>query len=136
MQKQPSRGVPRKRCSENMQQICKAILLKLRHGCSPVYLLHIFRTTFLKSTSGRLLLKRLSSKQTKYSRGLKSSLEKSELCKLFACSFYLTEENHSDFQIHVCLYFFHFWEFLRVCWLGTNRCQCDDFVDLRQINLP
>ena len=49
-QKQPTRGVPRKRCSENMQQIT------LRDGCSPVNLLHIFRTPFLKNTSGRLLL--------------------------------------------------------------------------------
>ena len=29
----------------------------LRHGCSSVNLLHIFRTTFLKNTSGLLLLK-------------------------------------------------------------------------------
>ena len=28
----------------------------LRHGCSPVNLLRIFRTPFLKNTSGRLLL--------------------------------------------------------------------------------
>ena len=28
----------------------------LRHGCSPVNLLHIFRTPFLKDTSGRLFL--------------------------------------------------------------------------------
>ena len=31
--------------------------IALRHGCSPVNLLHIFRTTFLKNTSGWLLLK-------------------------------------------------------------------------------
>ena len=29
----------------------------LRHGCSPVNLLHIFRIPFLKNTSGRLLLR-------------------------------------------------------------------------------
>ena len=29
----------------------------LRHGCSPVNLLHIFRTPFSKNTSGGLLLK-------------------------------------------------------------------------------
>ena len=29
----------------------------LRHECYPVNLLHIFRTTFLKNTSGRLLLR-------------------------------------------------------------------------------
>ena len=30
--------------------------LALRHGCSPVNLLHIFRTPFLKNISGQLLL--------------------------------------------------------------------------------
>ena len=33
-----------------------ALQIALRHGCSPVNLLHIFRTPFLKNTSGRLLL--------------------------------------------------------------------------------
>ena len=32
------------------------IEIALRHGCSPVNLLHIFRTPFTKNTSGRLLL--------------------------------------------------------------------------------
>ena len=32
------------------------IEIALRHGCSPVNLLHIFRAPFLKNTSGRLLL--------------------------------------------------------------------------------
>ena len=62
---QPPRDVRSKRCSENMQQIyrrssmpkydCKA----LWRGCSPVNMLHIFRTNFAKNTSGRLLLKHL-----------------------------------------------------------------------------
>ena len=58
-------------CSENMQQIYwKTAMLKcdfnkchfnfieitLRHGCSPVNLLHNFRTPFLKNTSERLPL--------------------------------------------------------------------------------
>ena len=66
-----TRGVLRKRCSENMQQIyrriamrsvilikllCNFIEITLRHGCS-VYLLLIFRTPFTKKASGRLLLK-------------------------------------------------------------------------------
>ena len=69
LQKQPSRVVLKKRCSENMQQVyrrapmpkcdfnkvaCNFIEITLWHGCSPVNLLHIFRTPFLKSTSGRL----------------------------------------------------------------------------------
>ena len=33
------------------------IEIALRRGCSPVNLLHIFRTTFPKNTSGRLLLR-------------------------------------------------------------------------------
>ena len=32
------------------------IEITLRHGCSPVNLLHIFRTSFAKNTSGRQLL--------------------------------------------------------------------------------
>ena len=35
-----------------------------RHGCSPVNLLHIFRTPFLKYTSGRLLLAIISFKRS------------------------------------------------------------------------
>ena len=31
----------------------------LRHGCSPVNLLHIFRTPFLNKTSGLLLLQNI-----------------------------------------------------------------------------
>ena len=65
-QKQSPRGVPRKRCSENMQQIYRRtpmpkcdfnkVAKQLRHGCSPLNLLHIFRTLFLKNTSDGLLL--------------------------------------------------------------------------------
>ena len=37
--------------------LCNFIEITLQHGCSPVNLLHIFRTYFLKNTSRRLLLK-------------------------------------------------------------------------------
>ena len=71
LQKEPLRGVPRKRFSENIQQIyrrhpCRSAIsiklqrniieIKLRHECSPANLLHIFRTAFLKNTSRWLLL--------------------------------------------------------------------------------
>ena len=68
VQKQPFKGVLRKRCSENMHQIysrtpmlkcdllCNFIEIALRHGCYPVNFLHIFRTPFSKNTSGGLLL--------------------------------------------------------------------------------
>ena len=65
-QKQSHRDVLKKRCSENMQQIYRRtsmpklqsnfIEIALRHGCSPVNLLHIFRTPFPRNTSGWLLL--------------------------------------------------------------------------------
>ena len=38
------------------QVALKVIEIAVRHGCSPVNLLHIFRKPFLKNTSGRLLL--------------------------------------------------------------------------------
>ena len=47
IQKQPSRGVLRKRCSENSRKFT---------GEHPLNLLDIFRTPILKNTSGRLLL--------------------------------------------------------------------------------
>ena len=71
IQKQPSRGVLSKRCSEDMQQIywgtpmpkcdfnkvAKQLYeITLRHGCSPVNLLHISRTPFTINTSERVLL--------------------------------------------------------------------------------
>ena len=37
-----------------------AIEIALRHGCSPVNVLHIFRTPHPKNTSGRLLLYEIS----------------------------------------------------------------------------
>ena len=38
--------------------LCNFIEITLRHGCSSVNLRHIFRTPFLKNTSGWLLLKK------------------------------------------------------------------------------
>ena len=58
-QKQPSRGVLRKRYSESIQQIYRRkpmqsnfIEISLRYGCSPVNLLHISRTLFTNFTPG------------------------------------------------------------------------------------
>ena len=61
IQKQPPREVLKKKRSENMQQIYRRICsnfieITLWHGCSPVSLLHIFRTLFPRNTSGWLLL--------------------------------------------------------------------------------
>ena len=46
------------------------IEIALRHGCSPVNLLHIFRTPFLKNTSGWLLQVLLTILNLVYSRYL------------------------------------------------------------------
>ena len=70
IQKQPRRSVLRKRCSKVMQQIYRRapmpkrsfnevasnfIEIALRHGCSPINLLHISGKPFPKNTSGVLL---------------------------------------------------------------------------------
>ena len=57
VQKQPSRGALRRRCSENMQQIykrtsmskCNFNKIALRYGWSPVNLLHISEHLFLRT---------------------------------------------------------------------------------------
>ena len=41
---------------EHPSLLCNFIEIKLWHECPPVNLLHIFRASFLKNTSGRLLL--------------------------------------------------------------------------------
>ena len=41
---------------ESNKLLSSVIEIALRHGCSPVNWLHIFRTPFLKNTSGRLVL--------------------------------------------------------------------------------
>ena len=40
----------------SIKLLCNFIEITLRHGCSPVNLPHVFRTPFLKNTSGWLLL--------------------------------------------------------------------------------
>ena len=41
---------------DSIKLLCNFIEITLRHGCSPVNLLHISRTPFLKNTSEWLLL--------------------------------------------------------------------------------
>ena len=68
-QKQPSRGFFRKRCFEicskfigehpcqsviSIKLPCNFIEIRLRFGCSPVSLIHIFRTPFAQRTSGEV----------------------------------------------------------------------------------
>ena len=66
LKKQPPRGVLKKKCSENMQQLyrrhpCRSVIsiklqsnfveIALQHVCSLVNFLHIFRTAFPENTS-------------------------------------------------------------------------------------
>ena len=44
------------RSAISIKLLCNFIEITLRHGCSPVNLMHVLRTPFLKKTSGRLLL--------------------------------------------------------------------------------
>ena len=48
------------RSAISVKLLCNFTEIELSHGCSPVNLSHIFRTPFLKNTSGRLLQKKLS----------------------------------------------------------------------------
>ena len=52
----------------------KIAKITLRHGCSPVNLLHIFRTAFLKNTSGWMLLQTLSVIRRQNFQGIISAL--------------------------------------------------------------
>ena len=49
-------GEPPRRRVISITLLCTFIEMTLRHGCSPVILLHIFRTLFPKNTSGGLFL--------------------------------------------------------------------------------
>ena len=44
------------RSAISIKLLCNFIEIALRHGCSPVNLLHIFRTPFSRNTTGCLLL--------------------------------------------------------------------------------
>ena len=64
---------------------CNFMKIALWHGCSPVNLLYIFRTTFLKDIPGRLLLKGVQLKVLIQNRLVKSAdlvkvLLKKRLC--------------------------------------------------------
>ena len=44
------------KCDFQLKLLCNFIEITLQHRCSPVKLLHIFRTLLLKNISGGLLL--------------------------------------------------------------------------------
>ena len=46
------------RCVLSIKLLRNFLEIALRHGCSPVNLLHIYRNTFPRNTSGWLLLNR------------------------------------------------------------------------------
>ena len=48
----------------SIELLCNFIEIAFQHGCFPVNLLHFFRKSFLKNTSGRLLLKIISDEST------------------------------------------------------------------------
>ena len=52
------------RSGVSINLLCNFTVIALLHGCSSVNLLHIFRTPFLKNTSGWLLLSVNKSKQS------------------------------------------------------------------------
>ena len=116
--KEPPRGVPRNRCSENMQQICRRhpccsvisinlqsnfIEITLRHGCSPGNLLCIFRRSFTKNTSGWLLVV-------------------VSLCLLSVCGIYLHFSERKDLIIPQWHFFLRGLLLLRNTFSSTISC--------------
>ena len=57
----------------SIKLFCNFIEITLRHGCSPVSLLHFFRMPFLKNTSGWLLLVYVFNLHKKWSFPLRTS---------------------------------------------------------------
>ena len=56
MQQEKFTGENPFRSAISIKLICNFIEIALRHGCSPVNFLHIFRTPFARNTFGWLLL--------------------------------------------------------------------------------
>ena len=109
VQKQPSRGILRKRCSENMQQNYRRtpkpkcdfnkvpIEITFRIGCSPINLLNIFRIPFPKNTSGWLLLFVSNSKRFSTTKLVRIKCKHAlMLARRWWCCHHL-EENFYDF---------------------------------------
>ena len=116
-QKQSSRGVLRKSCSENIQQIYKKTPMPkahfgitLRHGCFSVNLLHIFRTPFPKNTSGRRLLPYLTSTAL----GILSSFFATVNLYIIHKAFKLTSPSINKFKVYS-----NYWETLK-----QIKCKC------------
>ena len=71
------------------------IKIALWHGCSPVNLLHVFRTPFPKNTSGRLLLKIADGRKIKVRHFIESK-------KLY-------HQLQPSYTLSLCLYGFPLW---------------------------
>ena len=112
-QKQPSRRALRKRCSENMQSNFSEITLR----CCPVNLLHIFKTPFLKNTSGQLLLhpvftifQVISNFDSEYGQSIPCNFKFPD-SKLFRRVFFLRLCSYLQFSL-VLLQNFHFYRII------------------------
>ena len=100
-QKQPSKVVLRKRCSENIQQIYRRTPMPLWHGCSPVNLLHILGTPFPKNTFERCSLIMnititLAMQSTKITKGVKLKRFFSLLCNTSKNAWSLLKNFHPN----------------------------------------
>ena len=64
-----------RRSATSIKLLCNFIEITLWHGCSPVNLMHIFRTPFLKNTSGWLPLRIVKKTVLKKNRVIKEIVE-------------------------------------------------------------
>ena len=77
----------------SIKLLCNFIEITLRQGCSPVNMLHIFKTPFPRNTSGWLLLKNEFFKNSSHETGISSIY--TTLCPEPSCpTDYVDETGH------------------------------------------
>ena len=124
-----------------MQQIYSNFIeITLWHGCSPVNLLHIFRTPFSKNTSRWLLLSLTTLmlneiKKTILSRRVTIVL--SDLChplNLLESTNRLELQNTQNFEVFYCIKWYKLWNIGTsevVCWILLKRLRLVKLISLR-----
>ena len=78
----------------SIKSLCNFFEIALQHECSPVNLLHIFRTPFPRNTSGRLLLRNID-----YISNI------AHFINFWQKAIYIWNKVHSSFLLKICCIF-------------------------------
>ena len=111
--------------SISIKLLCNFIEIALRHGCSPVNLLHIFRTYSFKNISGWLLLKWLETVLLALRMLLVKYCSKFKKVVLFPKIGWVNFFYHSPARIVKCIseYTFFIWRNIKQTNKQTNKKQ-------------